>query len=112
MTLLLSSWNVYSMEKLAAVAKSQNQRSTEALNLNVENASDENFDALERAVSTLGNVQWARMNENEKKVTFVPEQSGSGRWTSPTLWTRERYRSARKSARRLRFHTQATFEVD
>lgn len=67
---------------------------TEALNVTVENASDENFDALERAVSTLGNVQWVRMNENEKKVTFVPEDLRLWSMDRPTLWTRERYRSA------------------
>ena len=44
----------------------------EALGTTIENASEENFEALEKAVSVLGDVQWIRMNENERKnKTFI-----------------------------------------
>lgn len=74
--------------------KISKSKMTEALNVTIENASEETFDALERAVSVLGNVQWVRINENEKKATFIPEDLRLWSMERPTLWTRERYRSA------------------
>jgi hypothetical protein len=67
---------------------------SDALGMNIENASEENFECLEKAISTLGGVQWIRIHENEKKVTCIPDDLRL--WTSdkPILWTRERYRSA------------------
>ena len=66
----------------------------DALGTTIENASEENFEALEKAVSVLGEVQWVRMNENERKLTFVPEDLRLWKSDRPILWTRERYRSA------------------
>lgn len=80
--------------EVASSRKINRAKMAEALNITVENASDENFDALERSVSVLGNVQWVRMNENEKKATFIPEDLRLWSNDRPTLWTRERYRSA------------------
>lgn len=80
--------------EVGSTRKLSKAKMTEALNITVENASDENFEALERAISVLGNVQWVRMNENEKKVSFVPEDLRLWSNDRPTLWTRERYRSA------------------
>jgi hypothetical protein len=67
---------------------------SEALGMTVENASEENFEALEKIVSCLGNVQWIRIHENEKKITCIPEDLRTWRADFPILWTRERYRSA------------------
>ena len=67
---------------------------SDALGMNIENASEENFEVLERVISCLGNVQWIRMNENEKKITCVPEDLRMWTEDRPILWTRERYRSA------------------
>jgi hypothetical protein len=67
---------------------------SDALGMTVENASEENFEALERAVSVLCGVQWIRMNENERKLTCVPEDLRLWTADKPILWTRERYRSA------------------
>ena len=67
---------------------------SEALGMTVENASEENFEALEKVVSCLGNIQWIRIHENEKKVTCVPEDLRTWRADLPILWVRERYRSA------------------
>jgi hypothetical protein len=66
----------------------------DALGMNVENASEENFELLEESVSALANVQWIRIHENEKKVTFIPKDLRT--WTNdkPIFWVRERYRSA------------------
>lgn len=66
----------------------------EALAITVENASEENFEALERVVSCLGGVQWIRIHENEKKITCIPDDLRTWRADIPILWTRERYRSA------------------
>lgn len=66
----------------------------EALGITVENASEENFEALEKVVSTLGHVQWIRIHENEKKVTCIPDDLRMWRSDLPILWVRERYRSA------------------
>jgi len=67
---------------------------SDALGVTIENASEENFECLEKAISTLGGVQWIRIHENEKKITCIPDDLRL--WTSdtPILWTRERYRSA------------------
>jgi hypothetical protein len=67
---------------------------SDALGMNIENASEENFECLEKAISTLGGVQWIRIHENEKKITCIPDDLRL--WTNdkPILWTRERYRSA------------------
>lgn len=73
------------------VAKS---KLAEALAITVENASEENFEALEKVVSSLGNVQWIRIHENEKKITCIPDDIRTWRRDFPILWTRERYRSA------------------
>lgn len=73
------------------IAKS---KMAEALGMTVENASEENFEALEKAVSGLGQVQWIRIHENEKKVTCIPDDLRLWRRDLPILWTRERYRSA------------------
>ena len=67
---------------------------SEALALTVENASEENFESLEKVVSSLGNVQWIRIHENEKKITCIPDDIRTWRRDFPILWTRERYRSA------------------
>ena len=66
----------------------------DALGTNVENASEENFELIEESVSALIGVQWVRIDENEKKVTFIPKDLRI--WTNdkPIFWTRERYRSA------------------
>jgi hypothetical protein len=66
----------------------------EALAITVENASEENFEALEKVVSCLGNVQWIRIHENEKKITCIPDDLRTWRRDLPILWVRERYRSA------------------
>lgn len=66
----------------------------EALGITIENASEENFEALEKIVSGLGNVQWIRIHENEKKITCIPDDLRTWRSDFPILWTRERYRSA------------------
>ena len=66
----------------------------EALGITVENASEENFEALEKVVSCLGQVQWIRIHENEKKITCVPDDLRMWRNDVPILWVRERYRSA------------------
>lgn len=67
---------------------------SEALGISIENASEENFEALEKVVSSLGQVQWIRVHENEKKVTCVPEDLRIWKSDVPILWVRERYRSA------------------
>jgi hypothetical protein len=66
----------------------------EALGVTVENASEENFEALEKIISSLGNVQWIRIHENEKKITCIPDDLRTWRADLPILWVRERYRSA------------------
>jgi len=75
----------------------------EALAITVENASEENFEALEKVVSSLGNVQWIRIHENEKKITCIPGDLRTWRRDIPILWTRERYRSAGEVAGRTEF---------
>jgi len=66
----------------------------DALGTNVENASEENFELLEESVSALCNVQWVRIHENEKKVTFIPKDLRLWTAEKPIFWSRERYRSA------------------
>jgi hypothetical protein len=82
------------------VAKS---KLAEALAITVENASEENFEALEKVVSSLGNVQWIRIHENEKKITCIPDDIRTWRRDFPILWTRERYRSAGEISGRAEF---------
>lgn len=77
---------------------------SEALGITVENASEENFESLEKIVSCLGGVQWIRIHENEKKITVVPEDLRTWRADLPILWTRERYRSAGEIPVGLPFH--------
>jgi hypothetical protein len=76
---------------------------SEALGMTVENASEENFEALERIVSCLGNVQWIRIHENEKKITCIPDDLRTWRNDLPILWTRERYRSAGEVSIKTKF---------
>ena len=66
----------------------------EAFGITIENASEENFECLEKAISHLGSVQWIRIHETDKKVTFIPEDLRLWDSEKPILWTRERYRSA------------------
>ena len=66
----------------------------DALGTNVENASEENFELLEESVSALCGVQWVRIHENEKKVTFIPKDLRLWTAEKPIFWSRERYRSA------------------
>ncbi len=67
---------------------------SDALGMTIENASEENFECLEKAISTLGGVQWIRIHENEKKVTCIPDDLRLWTLDKQILWTRERYRSA------------------
>ena len=67
---------------------------SEALGLPVANAEEDTFTLLEMAVSQLAEIQWVRMNENEKKITLVPEDLRLWRSDRKILWTRERYRSS------------------
>ena len=76
---------------------------TEALAITVENASEENFEALEKVVSSLGNVQWIRIHENERKITCIPGDLRIWRRDIPILWARERYRSAGEISGRKEF---------
>jgi len=78
----------------------------EVLGMNVENASEENFGLLEACVPELAQVQWVRIHENEKKITFIP--SDLRQWSSakPILWVRERYRSAGEPAQKAEFTLQ------
>lgn len=66
----------------------------DALGISIENASEENFECLEKVISTLGNVQWIRIHENEKKITCIPDDLRLWDIEKPILWVRERYRSA------------------
>jgi hypothetical protein len=80
--------------EIASSRKFTKAKLSDALGMNIENASEENFECLEKAISTLGNVQWIRIHENEKKVTCIPDDLRLWSSDKPVLWTRERYRSA------------------
>lgn len=69
-------------------------RMSDAFGLSVEYASDDVLEALEYAIHVHGNVQWIRMNENEKRITCIPADLRKWTTTQPILWVRERYRSA------------------
>lgn len=69
-------------------------RMSDAFGLSVEYASDEVLEALEYSIHLHGNVQWIRMNENEKKITCIPADIRTWTTQKPILWVRERYRSA------------------
>ncbi len=69
-------------------------RICEAIGHNVEFAEEENFELLETALHQLCKVQIVRMNENEKKLLFVPNDLRLWDPNYTILWTRERYRSA------------------
>lgn len=66
----------------------------EAIGHTAEFAEEENFELLETALYQLCKVQIVRMNENEKKLLFVPNDLRLWNSDYPILWTRERYRSA------------------
>jgi hypothetical protein len=67
---------------------------SDAMGMTIENASEENFECLEKTISTLGGVQWIRIHENERKITCIPDDLRLWTADKPILWTRERYRSA------------------
>lgn len=66
----------------------------EAIGHTAEFAEEENFELLETALCQLCKIQIVRMNENEKKLLFVPNDLRLWNPDYPILWTRERYRSA------------------
>ena len=75
----------------------------EALGMNIENASEENFEIFEACIPELAQVQWIRIHENEKKITFAPADLRQWSMEKPILWVRERYRSAGESAFKSKF---------